>query len=229
MIKKIFGELKNKVVEQAKEIAMEKANDLITKGTEQANKQVQSFLGIKEEDVQSERLPSKPISQEAEVLIPEIVPSFLDETKYQDADAFEKNLQNRLTDVAKDFASKNPKEALEAINKLTDMAGDVAKFTEVQKTKRKEIEAQRDIIVEQIKSKKEIILYTLEKTFDERKENFRKLFDVVDDALAKNNIQQLQLGLSRINELAASSPFKALESIESTQKALGDKNHTWDF
>ena len=64
---------------------------------------------------------------------------------------------------------------------------------------------------------------------DERKDNFRKLFDVIDDALAKNNIQQLQLGLSSMNHLAALSPFKSLESIESTQKALGDKDHTWNF
>ena len=131
--------------------------------------------------------------------------------------------------VLNNFVTRNPKEALEAMNKLTEMAGEVAKFTEVQKTRRKEIEAQRDIIVEQIKSKKEIILYTLERTFDERKDNFRKLFDVIDDALAKNNIQQLQLGLSSMNHLAALSPFKSLESIESTQKALGDKDHTWNF
>jgi hypothetical protein len=51
----------------------------------------------------------------------------------------------------------------------------------------------------------------------------------VDDAIAKNNMEQLALGLNSINQLAQSSPFKDLVSLESTQAALTDKNHTWDF
>ena len=228
MFKKIFDEIKDRAIEQAKEIAAEKANDLISQGKEYADEKVNHYLGTKKKEVEQEESPSKSGQRYEGVIEPEIIPSS-NELNYQDADAFEKKLQNGLSDLCKNFATGNPEEALEAMNKLTEMAGEVAKFTEVQKTKRKEIEAQRDIIVEQIKSKKEIILYTLERTFDERKDNFRKLFDVIDDALAKNNIQQLQLGLSSMNHLAALSPFKSLESIESTQKALGDKDHTWNF
>lgn len=228
MFKKIFGEIKDRAIEKAKEIAAEKANDFISQGKEYADEKVNHYLGTKKKEVEQEESPSKSGQRYEGVIEPEIIPSS-NELNYQDADAFEKKLQNELFGLCKNFAKGNPQEALEAINKLTGMAGEVAKFTEVQKTRRKEIEAQRDIIVEQIKSKKEIILYTLERTFDERKDNFRKLFDVIDDALAKNNIQQLQLGLSSMNHLAALSPFKSLESIESTQKALGDKDHTWNF
>lgn len=228
MFKKIFGEIKDRAIEKAKEIAAEKANDFISQGKEYADEKVNHYLGTKKKEVEQEESPFKSGQRDEGVIEPEIIPSS-NELNYQDADAFEKKLQNELFGLCKNFATGNPQEALEAMNKLTEMAGEVAKFTEVQKTKRKEIEAQRDIIVEQIKSKKEIILYTLERTFDERKDNFRKLFDVIDDALAKNNIQQLQLGLSSMNHLAALSPFKSLESIESTQKALGDKDHTWNF
>lgn len=228
MFKKILGEIKDRAIEQAKEIAAEKVNDLISQGKEYADKKVNHYLGTKNNEVEQEESPSKSEQRDEGVIEPEIIPPS-DQSNYQDADAFEKKLQNGLLGVLNNFVTRNPKEALEAMNKLTEMAGEVAKFTEVQKTRRKEIEAQRDIIVEQIKSKKEIILYTLERTFDERKDNFRKLFDVIDDALAKNNIQQLQLGLSSMNHLAALSPFKSLESIESTQKALGDKDHTWNF
>lgn len=227
MIKKFFGQLKEKIVVQAKDIAMEQANDLITKGTEQANKRVQSFLGIKNEETKEEMNNCE--ETKVEIVSASQSSESSDISKYQNAEQFEQNLQKGLTEVAKNFATANPKEALEAINKLTNMAGEVAKFTEVQKTRRKEIEAQRDIIVEQIKSRKEIILLTLEKTFDERKDMFKKYFDIVDDALAKDNIELLKLGLGSINNLAATSPFKALESIESTQKALGDSNHTWNF
>ena len=42
-------------------------------------------------------------------------------------------------------------------------------------------------------------------------------------------MQQLAMGLDSINQLAASSPFKALATLESTKEAINDKNHIWDF
>ncbi|MBK9248793.1 MAG: hypothetical protein IPM69_11915 [Ignavibacteria bacterium] len=69
----------------------------------------------------------------------------------------------------------------------------------------------------------------LEKTFDERKDIFKQQFKVVDDALAKGNIQQLALGLDSINKLATSSPFKDLASIENVGNALDNPNTVWEF
>ncbi|NLG10097.1 MAG: hypothetical protein GX562_00990 [Coriobacteriaceae bacterium] len=69
----------------------------------------------------------------------------------------------------------------------------------------------------------------LDKSFDERKENFHALFSVVDDALEKNNMQQLAMSLESIIKLAEASPFKDLETIEATAAALTDPDHKWDF
>ncbi|RZG77581.1 hypothetical protein EXE09_03640 [Acinetobacter sp. WCHAc060025] len=69
----------------------------------------------------------------------------------------------------------------------------------------------------------------LDKSFDERKENFSKLFQVIDHAISNNNMQQLAMGLDSINQLAATSPFKTLATLESTNEAIKDKNHIWDF
>jgi hypothetical protein len=148
---------------------------------------------------------------------------------YRDGEAFENNLREGLEGMVSSLAAGNPEEAREVFNNLITMAGEVQKFTEVQKTKRKEIEAERDIVVERIKSHKEILLSYLEKSFDERKDNFTKLFSIVDNAIENNNMQQLALGLDSINKLADSSPFKALASIEDTKLALEDKNQEWDF
>jgi hypothetical protein len=149
--------------------------------------------------------------------------------KYEDGDKFEENLRGDLKGVISSLAAANPEEAATAVNNMLAMAAEVTKFTEAQKTKRKEIEAKRDIIVKKIESQKEIILVYLEKSFDERRDNFTKLFTVVDSAIANNNMQQLALGLDSINKLASSSPFKALASLESTKLALEDKNQEWDF
>ena len=63
----------------------------------------------------------------------------------------------------------------------------------------------------------------LEKTYDERKENFAKLFMVIDDAIKKDNIQQLSIGLDSLNKLAAESPFKVIADINALSDALDKK------
>jgi len=123
----------------------------------------------------------------------------------------------------------NPGEALAVVDNLVQIAGEVKKFREVQETKRATIEAERQAVISKIRAQRELLIKYLDKTFDERKENFNKLFDVIDDALVKDNIQQLSMGLNSFNELATSSPFKDLANIEQIGKALEDKNHEWDF
>ena len=118
---------------------------------------------------------------------------------------------------------------IDIINKLADIVSDVEKFREVQKTKRSIIESNKEMFISKINAQKEILLLHLEKTFDERKDIFVKYFKVIDDALEKNNIQQLAIGLNSISELAKSSPFKDLEDINKIGLALQDKNQEWDF
>lgn len=69
----------------------------------------------------------------------------------------------------------------------------------------------------------------MEKSFDERKSSFDKLFAVVDHSLETDNMQELALGLQGILTLADSSPFKDLESVEATRAALADPDHEWNF
>ena len=142
---------------------------------------------------------------------------------------FDNQVRKDLVGTVKSIAAGNPAEAAQVLKRFIEVAGDVAKFTEQQKTVRKDIEAKRDSDIARIQAQKEIIMIYLEKSFDERKENFSKLFQVIDHAISNNNMQQLAMGLDSINQLAASSPFKALATLESTKEAINDKNHIWDF
>ena len=142
---------------------------------------------------------------------------------------FDNQVRKDLVGTVKSIAAGNPAEAAQVLKRFIEVAGDVAKFTEQQKTVRKDIEAKRDSDIARIQAQKEIIMIYLEKSFDERKENFSKLSQVIDHAIANNNMQQLAMGLDSINQLAASSPFKALATLESTKEAINDKNHIWDF
>lgn len=142
---------------------------------------------------------------------------------------FDDQVRRDLVGTVKSIAAGNPAEAAQVLKRFIEVAGDVAKFTEQQKTIRKDIEAKRDKDIAHIQAQKEIIMKYLDKSFDERKENFSKLFQVIDHAISNNNLQQLAMGLDSINQLAATSPFKALATLESTNEAIKDKNHIWDF
>ncbi|NLA29749.1 MAG: hypothetical protein GX875_08875 [Propionibacterium sp.] len=69
----------------------------------------------------------------------------------------------------------------------------------------------------------------LDRSFDERAENFSRLFTVVDNALETNNMTALAMGLESVVKLAASSPFKDLRTVEATAAALANPDHEWDF
>lgn len=112
---------------------------------------------------------------------------------------------------------------------IVEQAGEVRKFEEVQKTQRADISARRDIAIAKIEAQKEALQSYLDKSFDERKENFSKLFAVVDHALETNNMQELAMSLQGILTLADTSPFKDLQTVEATATALADPNHEWDF
>ena len=62
---------------------------------------------------------------------------------------------------------------------------------------------------------RDFLLSALDKTFDERRENFRRLFDNLDTALAsgrEDSVAQVADLLEAITDLAKTSPFKDLKS-----------------
>jgi hypothetical protein len=78
-------------------------------------------------------------------------------------------------------------------------------------------------------SQRELLLDYLDRSFDERKENFQNLFSVVDQSIQSGNTEQLGLALAAITELAKSSPFKDLANLNTVQANLQDPNHEWKF
>jgi ribonucleotide reductase alpha subunit len=98
-----------------------------------------------------------------------------------------------------------------------------------EKTKRREIDAWEKVTITKINAQRDLLMAYLDKSFDERAENFRALFAVVDSAIASGNNEQLALTLNSITEIAKSSPFKELANLASVRAALDDPNHEWTF
>ena len=84
-----------------------------------------------------------------------------------------------------------------------------------EQTRRQEIRAWETSQLEIIHVQRDFLLMALDKTFDERRENFRRLFDQLDAALISDRhdaAAQVSDLLGAITDLAKTSPFKDLKS-----------------
>jgi ribonucleotide reductase alpha subunit len=124
------------------------------------------------------------------------------------------------------LANLNPAECLQ---QMVSAYTEYKIIAEQEKTKRREIEAWENETITKINAQRELLMAYLDRSFDERAENFRALFAVVDNAIASGNNEQLALTLNSITEIAKSSPFKDLANLASVRAALDDPDHEWTF
>jgi hypothetical protein len=110
-----------------------------------------------------------------------------------------------------------------SVNNMLSLYRDVSTLIETEKTKRADIIADKEVKIEAIRSQRDFFMSYLQKTFDERADNFSEIFKVIDTALENGNIQQLALSLDSLNKLAAESPFKVIADINALGEALNNK------
>lgn len=120
----------------------------------------------------------------------------------------------------------NPAESLE---QMVSAYTEYLAIAEVERTKRRDIEAWEKEAITRINAQRELVITYLDRSFDERAENFRALFGVVDDALLSGDNEQLALALNSITEIAKSSPFKDLANLNNVRAALNNPEHLWEF
>lgn len=123
----------------------------------------------------------------------------------------------------------NPIDVLNTIKQLGERAVEAVKYCEEQETERERIRAQRDREIEIIRAQRDMIMSYLDKSFDERRMIFDKQFKALDKAISNGDIQLVSVTLESINQLAASSPFKALADIQSVKGALEQPGSTFDI
>jgi hypothetical protein len=177
---------------------------------------------------QTEQGRHTPASESTESDLPDAHLFEEDDGWYEDGDTFAAYAQDRVEGLASD-SILSPQQVTEAVLGLVKMAGEVRKFEEAQVTKRIGIAAERDIAIAKVRAQQELLQEYLNRSFDERAENFTRLFAVVDGALDTNNMAALATGLESVVKLATSSPFKDLRTVEETAAALSNPDHEWDF
>lgn len=120
----------------------------------------------------------------------------------------------------------NPAESLQ---QMVSAYTEYLAIAEVERTKRRDIEAWEKEAITRINAERDLLITYLDRSFDERAENFRSLFGVVDNALLSGDNEKLALALNSITEIAKSSPFKDLANLNNVRAALNDPNHVWEF
>jgi ribonucleotide reductase alpha subunit len=118
---------------------------------------------------------------------------------------------------------------VDAFDRLISAYNEYKTIAEEERTKRAAISAWEKTRLAEIKAQRDLLIGYLEKSFDERKNNFQQLFETVDKAIANNDNQQLALSLDTIVKLAQSSPFQDLADIDNVRAKLADPNTVWEF
>lgn len=123
-------------------------------------------------------------------------------------------------------AKLNP---LEAIKIIAEAAADYAKVAEQESTKRRAIDAQERVALERIRTQREVLTQYLDRSFDERRENFDRLFDNLDEAVDKSDASAVGAMVGAIVRLAESSPFKDIADVAATRAALDDPDTEFEI
>jgi hypothetical protein len=115
----------------------------------------------------------------------------------------------------------------QVVFQMVDAADRWVKVIQEESTRREEIRAWEATERERIVAQREVLLRGLELTHDERRENFRRLFDNLDVAMRSNDAATAASLLDSITELAKSSPFKDLGNVEFVVNELKQPDRTW--
>ena len=118
---------------------------------------------------------------------------------------------------------------LQCLNDIVTSCTEYLKIQEQEKAKRQEITTREKITIAEIQAKRDLLINSLECSFDERAKNFNSLFQLVERAIDNEDNQQLSLALQGIITLAQSSPFDSLTDLSRVKAALDDPNHVWEL
>lgn len=117
--------------------------------------------------------------------------------------------------IEKLLPKPGPAMVVDAFRLVVTSANDWVTVVAQEQSRREEIRAWERSQLEIIHVQRDFLLTALDKTFDERGENFRRLFDQLDVALVSdgdNAAAQVADLLEAITDLAKTSPFKDLKS-----------------
>lgn len=133
----------------------------------------------------------------------------------------------RLFHAANKFAPQlNP---AVCFSQLVDAYAEYQRVVQEERTKRRDIAAWEKTALAEIEQRRDVMMQFLDRSFNERAENFKDFFALADQAISVGNNDRLAVVLASIVELAQTSPFQDLTDLAKMEAALDDPDHTWEF
>ena len=114
----------------------------------------------------------------------------------------------------------DPEQALNTLNNLYNKYVELEKAREEYKTESDRIQADKEKALDQIAAIKDVLMTYLNRSFDERAIMIKQNFEVIDTAIANNNMEALAITVQSVNTLVAQSPFKALVDLAQVRREL---------
>ena len=119
-----------------------------------------------------------------------------------------------------------PVAAEEVFNRVVGAVREWQETVAVEATKQRAIAAEEARWLAAIEADREILLTYLDRSFDERAENFRRLFEELDRAMSGDTTHVADV-LGAITALAMKSPFQDLKDVDTVTANLHDPNYGW--
>jgi hypothetical protein len=128
--------------------------------------------------------------------------------------------------VGANAALSTPIAAEQVLQKIMGAVRDWQETVAVEATKQHAIAAEEARWLAAIEADREILLTYLDRSFDERRENFRRLFEELDRAMSGDTAHVADV-LAAITTLAMKSPFQDLKDVDTVTANLSDPNYGW--
>ena len=119
--------------------------------------------------------------------------------------------------------------AAEVVMQIVTAYNDWKKVAEEERTKRHAISAEEWRAIHLINVQRDLLMTYLERSFDERRENFRQFFDRLDQAIDRGDTATVAVTLTSIVELAQSSPFKDIASVQAVRDVIADQDTVYEI
>lgn len=119
-----------------------------------------------------------------------------------------------------------PDSAMNVLDEVLRLGREWVQVHEEASTKRTAIQADAEVTIAQIHARRDLFLTYLDRSFDEREQNFEALFARLDEALASSP-EAVGAILSSITTLALKSPFADLHDPVALRQKLDDPGAEW--
>lgn len=120
-------------------------------------------------------------------------------------------------------------DAFNAVKTMVEAGRELVVVYQTEKTKRARLETYERTELAKIRAAESVLQGYFREVFAERRENFRTLFDRLDNAIDDADASTVASVLSGIVDIAQSSPLRDLGDLGQIRKALDDPDQIWDL